>query len=74
MFSYTYNNVSNSWEAKGYIPSASCAPATVNAGDNKIVINGVNDKSQETDTVWIGHAISYLDKTCYLYLPMHVVS
>ena len=53
---YIFNMVSNSWEARGHIPSARGVPAAVNVGDNKIVvIGGVNDNNQETKTVWIGH-------------------
>ena len=46
---YMFNNVSNSWEARGNIPSARDAPAAsaVNVGDNKIVVIGeVNDMNQ----------------------------
>ena len=53
---YIFNNASGSWEARGYIPSARGAPAAVNVSNNTVVvIGGVNDKNQETNTVWIGH-------------------
>ena len=49
------NKVSHSWEAIGHIPSARERPAAVSTGDNKvIVIGGRNDKSEVTNTVWIG--------------------
>ena len=53
---YIFNNAIGSWEARGYIPSARGAPAAVNVSNNTVVvIGGVNDKNQETNTVWIGH-------------------
>ena len=53
---YIFNSASGSWEARGYIPSARGAPAAVNVSNSTVVvIGGVNDKNQETNTVWIGH-------------------
>ena len=50
-----FNKVSHSWEATGHIPSARYGPAVVSVADNKIVVvGGVDDKGQCTNTVWIG--------------------
>ncbi|XP_065885541.1 probable serine/threonine-protein kinase DDB_G0271402 isoform X2 [Dysidea avara] len=50
-----FNKVSHSWEAIGHIPSARHGPAVVSVADNKIVVvGGVDDKKQYTNTVWIG--------------------
>ena len=52
---YKLNKVSHSWEAIGHIPSARDAPAAVSTADNRvIVIGGMNDKGEGTNTVWIG--------------------
>ena len=49
------NKVSHNWEAIGNIPSARYRAAAVSTADNKvIVIGGVNDKYEATNTVWIG--------------------
>jgi len=49
------NKVSRRWEAIGHIPSARNAPAAVSTTDDRIiVIGGVNDKGEFTNTVWIG--------------------
>ena len=49
------NKVSYSWEAIGHIPSARYRPAAVSTADNRvIVIGGLNDKHEATNTVWIG--------------------
>ena len=49
------NKVSHSWEAIGHIPSARSKAAAVSTADNRIiVIGGDNDKSEITNTVWIG--------------------
>ncbi|XP_065916219.1 uncharacterized protein [Dysidea avara] len=50
-----FNKVSHSWEAIGNIPSARSVPAVVSVADNKIVVvGGVDDKVEYTNTVWIG--------------------
>ena len=52
---YKLNKVSHSWEAIGYIPSARDSLAAVSTADNRvIVIGGMNDKGERTNTVWIG--------------------
>jgi len=52
---YKLNKVSHSWEAIGRIPSAREAAAAVSIANNRIiVIGGLNDKGQCTNTVWIG--------------------
>jgi len=52
---YKLNKVSHSWEAIGHIPSARSASAAVNTADNRIiVIGGLNDEGDETNTVFIG--------------------
>ena len=52
---YKLNKVNHSWEAIGHIPSARNASAAVSTADNRvIVIGGVNDKGEVTNTVWIG--------------------
>ena len=49
------NKVSHSWEAIGQIQSVRCESAAVSTADNRvIVIGGVNDKYEDTNTVWIG--------------------
>ena len=49
------NKVSHSWEAIGHIPSARDRSAAVSTADNRvIVIGGMNDKNEATNTVWIG--------------------
>ena len=45
----------HSWEAIRNIPSARVGSAAVSTADNRvIVIGGVNDKGERTNTVWIG--------------------
>ena len=52
---YKLNKVSHSWEAIGRIPSAREAAAAVSLANNRIiVIGGMDDKGQCTNTVWIG--------------------
>ena len=52
---YKLNKVTHSWEAIGQIPSARRSLAAVSTADNRvIVIGGVNDKGEDTNTVWIG--------------------
>ena len=52
---YKLNKVSHSWEAIGHIPSARYLSAAVSTADNRvIVIGGLNDKEEYTNTVWIG--------------------
>ena len=50
------NKVSQSWEARGHIPSARHALAAVSTTDNRvIVIGGYDDKGEKTNnTVWVG--------------------
>ena len=49
------NKASHSWEAIGHIPSARRSSVAVSTADNRvIVIGGVNDKNEDTNTVWIG--------------------
>ena len=52
---YKLNKVSHSWEAIGHISSARSGSAAVSTADNRvIVIGGLNDKEEYTNTVWIG--------------------
>ena len=52
---YKLNQVSHSWEAIGHIPLARSQSAAVSTADNRvIVIGGVNDKKEYTNTLWIG--------------------
>ena len=52
---YKLNKVSHSWEAIGHIPSARSFSAAVSTADNRvIVIGGLNDEREYTNTVWIG--------------------
>ena len=52
---YKLNKVNHSWEAIGHIPSARSLSAAVSTADNRvIVIGGLNDKEEHTNTVWIG--------------------
>ena len=52
---YKLNKVSHSWEAIGNIPSARSSSAAVSTADNRIiVIGGLYDKYEYTNTVWIG--------------------
>ena len=52
---YKLNKVSHSWEAIGHIPSAKSSSAAGSTADNRvIVIGGLNDKREYTNTVWIG--------------------
>ena len=52
---YKLNKVSHSWEAIGHIPTARSRAAAVSTADNEIiVIGGLNDKGEFTNTVWIG--------------------
>ena len=52
---YNLNKVSHSWEAIGHIPSARSRAAAVSTADNRvIVIGGLNNKGEFTNTVWIG--------------------
>ena len=52
---YKLNKITHSWDAIGHIPSARTTTAAVSTADNRvIVIGGVNDKREHTNTVWIG--------------------
>ena len=52
---YKLNKVDLSWEAIGHIPSARSLAAAVSTADNKIiVIGGLNDREEATNTIWIG--------------------
>ena len=52
---YKLNKVSHSWEAIEQIPSERSLSAVVSTADNRvIVIGGLNDEGQSTNTVWIG--------------------
>ena len=52
---YKLNKASHSWEAIGHISSARSSSAAVSTADNRvIVIGGLNDKGEYTNTVWIG--------------------
>jgi len=52
---YKLNKISHSWEAIGRIPLARDASAAVSTIDNRvIVIGGLHDNAQFTNTVWIG--------------------
>ena len=51
---YKLNKVSHSWEAIGHIPSARSSAAAVSIADKVIVIGGLDNKMQRTNTVWIG--------------------
>ena len=49
------NKVTHRWEAIGQIPSARGLSAVVSTADNRIIVmGGVNDKGEFTNTVWIG--------------------
>ena len=49
------NRISHNWEAIGHIPSERWRSVIVSTADNRvIVIGGVNDKGEGTNTVWIG--------------------
>ena len=49
------NKVSHSWEVIGRIPSARSSSAAVSTADNSvIVIGGLNNKGEYTNTIWIG--------------------
>ena len=52
---YKLNKTTHSWDTIGHIPSAKSQLAAVSPTDNTvIVIGGVNDKLEVTNTVWIG--------------------
>ena len=52
---YKFIKGSNSWESIGSLPSPRQLSAAVSTDDNRIVvIGGVNDKGEYTNTVWIG--------------------
>ena len=51
---YKLNKVSHSWEAIGHIPSARSSAAAVGTAHKVIIIGGLNDMGQMTNTVWIG--------------------
>ena len=52
---YKLNKVTHSWETIGNTPSARCSSAAVSTADNRIIIiGGLNDKGEKTNTVWIG--------------------
>ena len=52
---YKLNKITHNWEAIGHIPSARSITAAVSTADNRIiVIGGLNDKGEATNTVWIG--------------------
>ena len=52
---YNLNKVNHNWEAIEHIPSARSQSAAVSIADNRIiVIGGLNDKVEYTNTVWIG--------------------
>ena len=51
---YKLNKGSHSWETIGHIPSARSLAAAVSTANKVIVIGGVNDMGQITNTVWIG--------------------
>ena len=52
---YKLNKVSHSWEAIGDIPSATERSAAVSTADNRVIVmGGLNDKHEATNTVWIG--------------------
>ena len=57
---YKLNKVTHSWEAIGHIPSARESSAVVSTANNRVIfIGGVNDKEEETNTVWIGTYMGY---------------
>ena len=61
---YNLNKVSHSWEAIGHIPSARNLSAAVNTVDNQvIVIGGLNDKNEVTNTVWIATVVTKLARS-----------
>ena len=52
---HMFNKISYNWEVIGRIPSARSGPAVVNVAVNKIVVvGGMDDKYNNTNTVWIG--------------------
>ena len=48
------NKVSHSWEAIGYISSARHSAAAVSTANKVIVIGGMNNVGNSTNTVWVG--------------------
>ena len=51
---YKLNKITRSWVAIGHIPSARSITAVVSIADNRvIIIGGLNDKGEDTNTVWI---------------------
>ena len=52
---YKLNKVSHRWEVIGHIPSARSQSAAVSTPDDRIIIiGGMDDKCESTNTVWIG--------------------
>ena len=52
---YKFNKVIQTWKVIGHIPSARSLLAAISTTDNRvIVIGGVNDNREVTNTVWIG--------------------
>ena len=52
---YKFNKVIQTWEVIGHIPLARSLLAAISTADNRvIVIGGVNDNKEVTNTVWIG--------------------
>ena len=52
---YKLNKVNHSWEAIGHIPLPRESSAAVSIADNEIiVIGGLNDEEEFTNTVWVG--------------------
>jgi len=51
---YLLNKMNRSWEAVQQIPSPRDAPVVVNMADKFIVIGGVDEGGQFTNTLWIG--------------------
>ena len=51
---YVLNTLNHSWKVTEQIPSPRVAPAVVSMSDTIIVIGGVDEDGQFTNTVWIG--------------------
>ena len=51
---YVLNKANHSWEAVEQIPSPRDAPVVVSMADTFIVIGGVDEDGQFTNTLWIG--------------------
>ena len=51
---YVLNEITHHWDVGEQIPSPRVAPLVINMADTIIIIGGVGDDGQLTNTVWIG--------------------